>query len=240
MEPDQTDSRRRPLRFTHVVTLCAAVCFISQLAFAVFGIPHRLTSWIRCDNTPKQDNPGWIVILGGSGVPSPATLMRTYYGAHCAQTHRRAECVVALPAGGVALECGTGRMREELILRGVSANRIKMEHRGYNTHEQAQNVARMVGPSGRRGQIILVTSPYHMRRAYLCFRKAGFENVGVLAAHSTGSQEDYRKAVESWSGFNRGSLAGNFRYAFWSNLVAEVWISRELLGLAFYQLRGWI
>ena len=219
----------------------AALCFLLQLAFGVFGPPAALVSWLRCDGVDRVEEPEWIVILGGSGLPSTSTLLRTYYGAQCALAHPRARCVVALPAHGEPGESAVGRMRDELILRGVDRRRIVMETEGRNTHEQAVNVARLLGPAGRRRRVILVSSPYHLRRAWLCFRHEGFEQLGVLPAHSTGSEAAYRRAAEAWSGMpGMRGFAARMRYGFWSNLIAEVWIMRECLGLGVYKLSGWL
>jgi hypothetical protein len=62
-----------------------------------------------------------------------------------------------------------------------------------------------------------------------------------LAAHSVSSEQDYRHAIEAWSGIGSPrSFIAHLRYGFWINLSAEVWITRELIGLAAYKLRGWI
>jgi len=241
MESTPPESVHRSYAFPRAMILFAAACCILQFAFALFGIPRGLTGWLKCETVQEDESPQWIIILGGSGIPSSTSLMRTYYGAHCALAHPGATCIVALPSGNDLPQNSTRRMRDELIVRGVPARNIEMEQRGMNTHEQAENVARMIGPRGRRSPVILVTSPYHMRRAYLCFKKAGFEKIGVLPAHSVGSEQDFKKAVEAWSGFGSfRSFAGHFRYAFWSNLTAEIWVARELIGLAAYKLRGWI
>lgn len=224
-----------------VLVTMAAACFSLQLAFAFFGIPRALNAWLRCDHVQKRANPEHIVILGGSGIPSSMSLMRAYYGAQCALAHPEARCIVALPAHNDSAENSATRMRDELVIRGVPLDSVQLEPRGMSTHEQAVHVARMVGPAGLQSPIVLVTSPYHMRRAYLCFRKAGFTDIGVLPAHSVGSEADYQRAVQAWSGFGdvRSSL-GHLRYGFWSNLTAEIWVVRELIGLTAYKIRGWI
>lgn len=231
----------RSRRVFHYLTILAALCFVLQVVVGVVGVPRALTRWLKCAEVPHEPDPAWIIVLGGSGIPSPPSLIRSYYGAQSARAHPEARCIVALPAAHDPLESSVGRMREELIIRGVSPDRILMEHVGQSTYEQAVNTAGMLDEEARREPVMLVTSPYHMRRAYLCFRKAGFERVGCLPAHSTGSDEDYRRAQDAWSGPpTPGMMIANLRYGFWSNLTAEIWIVRELLGLGVYKLRGWI
>ena len=241
MEETSPESVRRSRASLRALVLFAAASCVLQFAFAVLGIPRGLTSWLKCDSVQKQENPQWIIILGGSGIPSSTSLMRTYYGAYCALAHPAARCIVALPSKPDLSANSTKRMQNELVIRGVRSGRIEMEQRGMNTHEQAANIARMVGPKGRRSPVILVTSPYHMRRAYHCFRKEGFEQVGVLPTQSVSSEQDFRHAIEAWSGFGSfRSFLGHLRYGFWINLNAEVWIARELIGLTAYKIRGWI
>ncbi len=216
------------------------IFFVIQMGFAIFGVPRTVSDWLRCSDINKIENPQWIIILGGSGVPSPSTLIRSYYGAYCALAHPDANCIVALPTK-VDPETGSpSRMRHELVLRGVNPARIKMEYHGMNTHQQALNIAKMIKDKSQ--PIIVVTSPYHMRRAYLCFKKAGFKNIGCLPANSTGGEKDYEIAQIAWSGvsFDIGHAIGRLRYGIWSNMTAQIWMSRELLGIMIYKLRGWI
>ena len=235
--PDIKYHADNPLK--RFLIICGIV-FVIQMGFAVFGVPHPVSDWLRCSKISKIENPQWIIILGGSGIPSTATLIRSYYGAYCALAHPDADCIVALPAKGNPATGNTGRMKHELVLRGVNPARIKMEYHGMNTHQQAVNIAKMIKDKNR--PIIVVTSPYHMRRAYLCFKKAGFKNIGCLPANSTGGEKDYELAQIAWSGvsFNIGHTIGWLRYGIWSNMTAQIWMSRELLGIMIYKSRRWI
>ena len=142
-------------------------------------------------------------------------------------------------------------MKEELILRGISAKRISFESLGTNTRAQAINIFKgisNIAPSpkgegvGGRG-ILIVTSPEHLYRAVLTFRKAGFRMVEGLPAFET--------AIESELSFDDNLLGGKkwlpaigknitLRYQFWSQLHYEELVIREWLAIAFYKLNGWI
>lgn len=222
--------------------IIAGVLFMIQVGFAIFGVPRMVTNWLRCTDLSKISNPKYIIVLGGSGVPSTTTLIRSYYGAQCAIKHPLAKCIVALPTKGDPDNGSAGRMKNELVLRGVDSRQIDMEYHGMNTHQQAENIAKMIGVENMHEPIMIVTSPYHMRRAYLCFKKAGFNVVGSLPANSTGSESDYEQAIIAWSGFfsSIGNIIGNLRYGLWSNMTAQIWMSRELLGIMIYKLYGWI
>ncbi len=236
-----TDTEYHPDGLFKRLLIIAGFLFMIQAGFAIFGVPHVLVDWLKCVEIKKVPNPSYIIVLGGSGVPSTTTLIRSYYGSQCALKHPAARCIVALPVKGRPEDGSAGRMKNELVLRGVSKSRIDMEYRGLNTHQQAVNIAKIIGNEKIKEPIIIVTSPYHMRRAYLCFKKAGFNVVGCLPANSTGSEADYEKAEIAWSGFSSlGSMVGSLRYGLWSNMTAQVWMSRELLGIMIYKLRGWI
>jgi hypothetical protein len=91
---------------------------------------------------------------------------------------------------------------------------------------------------------LLVTSPEHMRRAVLVFRKVGFTRINALPA--------FENALEADLVFKDDELGGNklpipdiggnisVRYQFWNHLKYEILIAREMTALSYYKLRGWI
>ena len=91
-------ARSRPATFLKAVVLMAALAFAAQMAVAFLGIPRALLSWLNAEEVELPESPRWVVVLGGSGMPSNATLMRTYYGARYAVGHPGVTCVVSLPA----------------------------------------------------------------------------------------------------------------------------------------------
>lgn len=74
-------------------------------------------------------------------------------------------------------------MKEEAIMAGVPAERIITETRSKNTKENASGVAVLV-ERYEFESMVLVTSSYHQRRAYLEFRKVLPESV-VIYNHPT-------------------------------------------------------
>jgi uncharacterized SAM-binding protein YcdF (DUF218 family) len=77
-------------------------------------------------------------------------------------------------------------MRELAVSQGVPASAIILETKAENTRESITSVAQVLGTSGWR-RILLVSSPYHMRRALLVWRKAAPE-VRVVSTPVTQSQ----------------------------------------------------
>jgi len=113
------------------------------------------------------------------------------------------------------------------VLRGIPVEAIQMETRGLNTHGQAANIMKLIGREHAGDSLVIVTSGFHMRRALLCFRKAGFTNADGLFAYSVGPEADAGSNL--W-----------LRYGLWGNALREVEIFRELAALLAYKLRGWI
>lgn len=92
--------------------------------------------------------------------------------------------------------------------------------------------------------LLVISSPEHLKRSVLCFRKTGFKHVSGIAAFET--------AIESNLFFSEKKLGGRkipgtdvgtnlqVRYQFWTHLRYEVIVIREYSALAYYKMKGWI
>jgi uncharacterized SAM-binding protein YcdF (DUF218 family) len=203
--------------------------------------------------------PDIIVLMGGGGMPSGSGLMRTWYTAKVANWFTRAKVIIALPGDTADSLSSIIQMKNELVLRGVAPERILFEDSGTNTRAQAINVWKRVKSyeSGVKScelsvkssivnsqlSILIVTSPEHLYRAVLAFRKAGFLKVDGLPA--------FEQAIESDITFNARKLGGRklipdigdnitVRYQFWTQMNYEFLVIREWLALSYYWLSGWI
>ena len=205
----------------------AAACFIAQLVLVIIGPPQSLLDWLTGENLPKPKPPRYIIVVGGGGIPSDTGLLRTWHAAEFGRGLTGTTFIVSLPADAAPDTSSVGRMRDELVLRGIPASAIQMEFHGRNTHEQAVNVFALIGPAHRDDPVVVVTSGFHMRRTLLAFRKAGFTHVDPLAAASIVAEADPGPHV--W-----------WRYTLWSNWEREDEIARELTAMLVYKLRGWI
>ncbi|MGQ9661932.1 MAG: YdcF family protein [Kiritimatiellia bacterium] len=220
-----------------VVIVLAAVTVL-QFGIGLFGLPRSLTDWLCGKDLKLNADPRWIVVLGGSGIPSASGLMRTYYGAEIAARYPRATVIVALPAIGDPESGSVGRMKGELILRGIPWSRVRMETEGRNTHEQALGVRRIVGEDDLKDPLLVITSPYHVRRSVLCFRAVGFRNVGGIPALAVAAEDDFPKQPQQVSVGSRIALL--VRYGFWRNLQLLPEALRECVALSVYRFRGWL
>lgn len=209
-------------------SVVAAACFGALMtALALFGFPRPLARWLCAREAASNRAPDWIVVLGGGGIPSESGLMRTYAAAAYARLRTGAVIVVSLPAEGDPETNSVGRMKRELVMRGLPAERIRMEYRARDTHEQALALAAMLGTNALERPVALVSSSFHLRRALLSFRKAGFRDVIVVPTDAKPHEGD-------------PGPGARWRYGVWENLAASILYTRELVGLAWYKLRGWI
>ena len=212
-----------------VLVRTAALAFALELLVGFLGVPGWLSGRLVADAATLAGPPRYVVVLGGGGIPSESGLIRTYYAATAGTNWPTATFVVSLPTDFAPAESSVGRMRDELVLRGIPASSIRMESRSFNTHEQAVRIAALLGPKALDEPVLIVTSSYHVHRALRCFRKAGFGHVAALAAVDQGPEV-------------RVDPSGRIllRYRFWANLESEVQCARELVATFYYKLRGWI
>ncbi len=136
---------------------------------------------------------------------------------------------VVLLSGGLA-DPGPGAASEAeelaVLLRrwGVPAERIAVETRSRNTHENAVESARLIAERGWR-RVLLVTSARHMPRALGCFRREGLSPDALPV--------DYRGGAPG--------AAGHFS-DWWPRAVeleASTEVLRELFGRLVYRWRGY-
>ena len=206
--------------------------------------------------------PDYIIVLGGGGMPSESGLMRCWYAAKTANYFKRAKVIVALPGNTHDSLSSINGMKKELVMRGVASERIILEDSGTNTRAEALNVLKIISNIDQRisniesvqhsmfniryskfKSLLIVTSPEHLRRAVLTFKKAGFLKVDGVPA--------FEEAIESDLSFTGRRLGGRrwvpdignnitLRYQFWTQLHYEVLILREVFALGYYKLQGWI
>lgn len=177
-----------------------------------------------------------IVILGGGGATyridntqldmlSASTSLRLLEGFRLYDELTPAWIIVS---GGTNDRAGvttpeSETMAAHLVELGVPSERILIERFSANTHEQALNIPPLLAKHEIE-QFILVTSPTHMRRADLSFRAEGMEPFTSIAPSWSDTKPDL-----GWSPLPSAEALEVSRDVF-----------RELVGLVYYALRGWI
>ena len=214
-------------KFWTLLFRCISLVAVVFVVVGLVGIPRSVANWITMAGEPLEQDPITIVVLGGGGIPSESGLIRTYFGAEASHRYPEADVIVSLPTETDPDTSSVGRMRDELVMRGVPANLVQMEYQALNTHQQSEAIRDMLGRDRLQEPVLIVTSPEHMRRSVLAFRRSGFVNVGGLPAVGAGA--------DAYMG--EGVLC---RYGFWSTLQTEIAFLRETIALLYYRARGWV
>jgi len=236
------------------------VAVILALTSAPFWMWYSLSASKAGINRP----PDYIVLLGGGGMPSENGLIRSWYAAKSANYFSRAKVIIALPGDSRDSLSSINGMKKELIIRGVAPERILLEDSGTNTRAEALYICRLIIAdlsngaaleSPQKGSInpvvlqyfkpsvLIVTSPEHLRRAVLTFRKAGFIKVDGIPAFEEAIETDITYQGRRLGGRKWVPDIGNnltVRYNFWTQLHYEELLVKELFALGYYKVKGWI
>lgn len=116
---------------------------------------------------------------------------------------------------------GDRTMRDLLARGGVAENMIWTEDQSRSTHENAAYGARILREHGVK-RIVLVVEAQSMIRAAACFRKEGFDVAAAPVEFRTWGPWN-EELLPSWHAIRRNEIT-----------------LHEVLGLAWYRLRGWI
>jgi uncharacterized SAM-binding protein YcdF (DUF218 family) len=182
---------------------------------------------------PMPESVAGIILLGG-GFEGRINMVRGGYETGVAGDRAVETAILArrYPDARVLISGGTGtlilegegdadsapRMLEAL---GVAPERMILENRSRNTHENAVFSRELADP--QPGETwLLVTSAFHMPRSMGLFRKAGFEVVPWPS--------DYRTAGNERPGFMQAGELDSLR-----NMNTAL---REWMGLVAYRLTG--
>ncbi|HPF51715.1 MAG TPA: YdcF family protein [Draconibacterium sp.] len=229
------------LRLLRNCLVLIGIFFTTCMILALTSAPYWAYHWLGTSKSELRQEPHTIILLGGGGMPSQSNLMRSWYVGHASASFPSAKVIIAMPGELSDSTSTPQKMKTELIVRGINPELISFENEGTNTRSQAINCKRLIK---FHDPILLVTSPEHMRRAVLCFQKAGFEKVNALPAFENAAEADFR--------FDDDKLGGNkvlipevgqntnMRYRIWNHLKYEILITREIFALGYYKLRGWI
>ncbi|MEI6889613.1 MAG: YdcF family protein [Bacteroidales bacterium] len=217
--------------------------FTLSVLLAFTSAPFWMWYGLSISKAGVNRPPDYIVVLGGGGMPSESGLMRSWYASRTANYFTRAKVIIALPGNSCDSLSSINAMKKELMIRGIAKERIFLEDSGTNTRAQALNIFNPSVLQSFSPSILIITSPEHLRRAVLTFRKAGFKRVDGIPA--------FEEAIESDLTFNGRKLGGRpwvpdignnitFRYQFWTQLHYEELLLRELFALGYYKIKGWI
>lgn len=223
---DPTNRQGEDIKYnTHMNKKLRKVFFTTGTAvlvvFVILYLPftqHKLTKILSVEEELLFAEA--IVVLGGGlrsdGSPEISTLERTNYGLFLLKAGFGNYLILS---GGVKASdrVEADEMYKIALDKGVSPETLLKEGRSSNTYENALYTKELLSQHNIKGKVILVTSPYHMKRAIFCFRKQGVE---VLAAPVVNSEI--------------------YTYGFYQNLRNLRLLMDEFLALVYFHCTGWI
>jgi len=227
---------------SRILLLSAGVFFLVLLILSFTTLPFYARHWLGTHLGCVSKEPDVIVLMGGAGIPSDDGLLRTYFTALLASRYPRSQVIIAFPGDTLEKMNLPFQFKSELVMRGIDHGRIRFENTGRNTRQQAMLIAGMMLPD--TSALALVTSPEHMYRSILVFRKLGFNNIEGFPTSEVSIDDRFLT-------FDDKDLKGNrnvppighnkqVRYQFWNHLEYEILVIRELFALGYYKLRSWI
>lgn len=221
---------------TKIIFFTLGAVFAIMIVLAFTSAPFYM--YYNLGKNPNKEisvvAPHEIVMFGGAGMPSEDNLMRLYHTAELAK-HFDVPVLLVHPQDSLC----QAEMTRLLCQSGVDS--IAYMTSGTNTRSQCVELMENY-PQLTNRQILVVTSPEHVRRTVKCLNKVGFENViGVAAFPGT---------VDFDLSLKQQKLGGNeivpsvesvkMRYTFFNYLKLEITCFREYFALAYYRIKGWI
>ncbi len=219
--------------------------FCLFIAVAILGVStspivarHTLSSLeqqyppTRLDQTPSADA---IVVLGGGiGLALPPRLYADLNAdsdrvLHTSRLYRAGKAPVVIASGGQVFPESRAKsesyyMSELLVEWGVAPEAIILEPNSRTTFENAVETKKILDSKGLHN-ILLVTSAFHMPRAYATFKKIGID--AIPAPTDFNVTDSDRPDIYSWIPST-------------SALVANTRVLHEYLGMLAYRWRGWV
>ncbi|WP_299041614.1 YdcF family protein [uncultured Thermosynechococcus sp.] len=175
---------------------------------------------------PQQEPRPWVEIKEGGD--------RLLYGIHL---FRQGYAPYLILSGGripwlgeISQRSEAADMAEIAQTCGIPKENILLDTTSLNTYENARNVKALIAAHQIQGDLLLVTSAYHMPRAAAIFRHLGLKVIPVPT--------DYRWPSVAHSFTWQNVLLSLIPTA--SNIQLTTDVLREYQGLLIYRLRGWL
>jgi len=201
---------------THLRRGALALLVIAGALVLVVMFTPVVPWWARTLAGPWNDPTGEVlIVLGGSGLEDGLLGISSYWrSVYAIRADREGQFTRVVISGGGPTDPAAA-MRQFLLCQGVPPDHVVVEERSTSTHENAVNVKQLLAHIP--GRKVLLTSDYHMFRAYRAFRKAGVE---VLP-------RPFPDAIKRSSSYPE-------RWPIFINLCEEAVKS------AYYFMRGWL
>ena len=230
---------KKTFKIVKGLLIALGVLFLAMLILALTPAPFYMHYALGNDPNGKQEEafaPEHVVMFGGAGMPSESNLMRLYYTGRLA-THFGIPVVIVHPEDSLCQH----EMARMLTQDGVVPDDITFMTEGTNTRSQVLELAKAC-PELVSANLLIVSSPEHMRRTIKCLNKAGFTHVKGIAAREATVDFDLSLKKQELKGNKAipSVESTNLRYTFWNYFQLEIVCFREYAALAYYRVKGWI
>ncbi len=229
------------MKVFRILIFSLGITFLMMIILSFTDYQCLVYHWLGTHNSEITETPDYIIVMGAGGMPGPEGLMRCHYAAISADEFKEAKLIVALPSEKENFEYSdTYNMFKEINLKGIDSTRFIFETEGTNTYFQAMEIYKLLHNEINK-KLLIVTSPEHMHRCILTFKKCGFESISGYPSFEHSYDENLLLTKDERSkkvqDVNRNL---NLRYNMWTYLKYEIIIMRELIAIGWYKLNGYI
>lgn len=227
------------------ITKCLKIMLLSLGIFSLLllvlsftSVPFWARYWLGTQYSTIEKSPEYIIMLGGSGMPSEDNLIRLYHTAYLGNNFKNSKIIVVHPKDSAV----NVMMNYELTIRDIDTSRIIYECEGTNTRSQVLALLHHFR-NLTSSRIVVVTAPEQVYRSVKSFLKAGYKNVSGYPAFNNDMQVDLTYKSKKIGGKRLVPDVGEslkFRYNFWNYLKIEITCLREFTAIVYYKLNGWI
>lgn len=175
-----------PLRAICSQGIGASILFVVRLGYAAVGLAVLVFGLLFAVQAAKKPDPGAdaVIVLGAGlwGENVTPTLARRLDAALAyLRDNPQTVCVLSGGQGQDEPISEAEAMRRYMKARGVAPERLILESRSVNTH---QNIAFSREILGTQARVVVVTSDFHVFRGVALARSAGFAHVQGLSSPS--------------------------------------------------------
>ncbi len=135
---------------------------------------------------PAPENATLVVLGAGLRGDRPSRTLRERLDAaiEYLNAHPDVPCVVSGGQGADEICTEAAAMKAYLVEHGIAEARIYMEERSTSTAENLKFSRQLIREQGLPPAVAVVTQEFHQCRAQEFARRAGFEQVGAVTAHT--------------------------------------------------------
>ena len=186
------------------------------LLFVVVSFTPLTAWWAGALAQPWEDPRGDVlIVLGADRVDDMLGYSSYWRSVYAVWAFREGGFRRVVVSGGPGGAAAADAMRDFLVVSGIPAGAITVEAASGSTRENALRTAELLrAESGRK---VLLTSDFHMYRAYRCFQKA---DVDVIAVPAPDALKRSTRWYRRWTAFTD--------------------LSVETAKIVYYWWRGWI